>query len=112
MEIKVPVIIDGVKTVEELAIYNALLRFTDIGKAHSLGIKTWCSFEPVVDADSVLDIIENTTVGVFDKIKIGKLNYHKSDIDWKQFGMKAEALCKRLGIEYYIKESLRAEMNK
>lgn len=93
-------------------VYNALSRFTDIGKAHSLGIKTWCSFEPVVDSDSVLDIIENTTVGVFDKIKIGKLNYHKSDIDWKQFGMKAEALCKRLGIEYYIKESLRAEMNK
>lgn len=93
-------------------VYNALSRFTDIGKAHSLGIKTWCSFEPVVDADSVLDIIENATVGVFDKIKIGKLNYHKSAIDWKQFGMKAEDLCKELGIEYYIKESLRDEMSK
>lgn len=93
-------------------VYNALSRFADVGKAHSLGIKTWCSFEPVVDAESVLDIIENATVGVFDKIKIGKLNYHKSDIDWKRFGAEAEAICKRLGIEYYIKESLRAEMNK
>lgn len=99
---------DGVYT----GVYNAFSRFADIGKAHSLGIKTWCSFEPVVDADSVLDVIENASVGVFDKIKIGKLNYHKSDIDWKKFGMKAEALCKELGIEYYIKESLRAEMNK
>lgn len=92
--------------------YGVLSRFTDVGMARSLGIKTWCSFEPVVDAYNVLDIIENVTVGVFDKIKIGKLNYHPSDINWKQFGHDAEALCQKLGIDYYIKDSLRAEMNK
>ena len=47
-----------------------------------------------------------------DKVKIGKLNYHPSDIDWKTFGEKAEALCKSLGIDYYIKDGLREEMNK
>ena len=31
-------------------------------------------------------------------------------IDWKQFGHDAEALCQQLGLDYYIKESLRAEM--
>lgn len=47
-----------------------------------------------------------------DKVKIGKLNYHPSDIDWKSFGEKAEALCKSLEIDYYIKDGLREEMNK
>ncbi len=42
----------------------------------------------------------------------GKLNYHKSDINWAEFGKKAEKLCKRRGIDYYIKESLRAEMER
>ena len=49
---------------------------------------------------------------IADKVKIGKLNYHKSDINWAEFGKKAEKLCKRLDIDYYIKESLRAEMER
>ena len=77
--------------------------------AHDKGIKTWISFEPVINAEDVLDAIE-TTAGYVDKIKIGKLNYHKSDIDWKRFGEQAEALCKDLGLDYYIKDSLRKEM--
>lgn len=79
--------------------------------AHNRGIKTWISFEPVVNAEAVLDAIEKTADYV-DKIKIGKLNYHKSDIDWKRFGKQAEALCKELGLDYYIKDSLRKEMEK
>lgn len=78
--------------------------------AHDNGIKTWISFEPVLNAEEVLDAIE-VTADYVDKIKIGKLNYHKSDIDWKKFGEQAEALCKDLGLDYYIKDSLRKEMN-
>lgn len=79
--------------------------------AHNRGIKTWVSFEPVVNAETVLAQIE--TVAPFtDKVKIGKLNYHKSDINWKEFGEKAEALCKKLGLNYYIKDALRKEMKK
>ncbi len=84
-----------------------------IAVAHQKGIKTWVSFEPVIDADSVLGFIERVGVEkTADKIKIGKLNYYPSDIDWAKFGQEAEALCKRLGIDYYIKDSLRAEMDK
>lgn len=79
--------------------------------AKSLGIHTWVSFEPVLDAHNVLQIIE-TCHNYFDKVKIGKLNYHRSDIDWAKFGRDAEALCQKLGLDYYIKESLRAEMEK
>jgi DNA repair photolyase len=80
-------------------------------KAHEKGIRTWVSFEPVVNAESVLAHIESVASYV-DKVKIGKLNYYPSDINWKEFGMKAENLCKRLGINYYIKEALRKEMEK
>ena len=83
----------------------------DLKLAHSKGINTWISFEPVVNADNVLKLIEETAEYA-DKIKIGKLNYHKSDINWAEFGEKAEALCERLGLDYYIKDSLRLEMEK
>ena len=88
-----------------------LFRYTNLIKAHEKGIKTWISFEPVVNAENVLGMIRDISPHA-DKVKIGKLNYHKSDINWAEFGRKAEKLCKQLGIDYYIKESLRAEMER
>jgi DNA repair photolyase len=82
-----------------------------IRRAKEHGIKTWVSFEPVLDDVRVLWLIEAMSP-MLDKVKIGKLNYHPSDIDWKKFGHDAEALCQRLGLDYYIKDSLRAEMMK
>lgn len=88
------------------------LRLRDICDAHAKGIKTWVSFEPVVNAENVLkEIIMAQKCGV-DKVKIGKLNYYPSDIDWKAFGEEVERLCKQLGLNYYIKDSLRKEMTK
>ena len=86
-------------------------RYYSLFKAKQKGIKTWVSFEPVINEADVLECIEGCSKFV-DKVKIGKLNYYPSDINWKEFGEKAEALCKKLGIEYYIKDSLREEMNK
>lgn len=86
-------------------------RMNALYEAHLRGIKTWVSFEPVVKPDRVLDLIKFVSPYV-NKIKIGKLNYYPSDIDWKRFGNEAEELCKELGIDYYIKESLREEMEK
>ena len=81
----------------------------DLYRLHQRGVKTWVSFEPVLDAEYVLRIIAEDSCFI-DRIKIGKLNYHKSDIDWAAFGREAEALCRSLGLDYYIKDSLRAEM--
>lgn len=92
-------------------VYSPNSRLVDVCIANAIGIKTWCSFEPVVNAEEVLSYIENFS-DIFDKIKIGKLNYHPSDIDWAEFGRKAEALCRELGLDYYIKDSLRKEMEK
>lgn len=87
---------------------SVMLKLVD---AHNRGIKTWVSFEPVTSEGAFFDILGKYYRQI-DKVKIGKLNYYPSDIDWKKFGLKAEETCKRLGIEYYIKESLREEMEK
>lgn len=86
-------------------------RVDALAEAHSRGINTWVSFEPVTNERQFFIELHLVSLMV-DKVKIGKLNYHPSNIDWKQFGEKAEELCKKLGLDYYIKESLREEMNK
>lgn len=86
-------------------------RLSGLIEAHDFLIKTWVSFEPVLYAEDVIYMIRATRSYV-DKVKIGKLNYHHSGINWAEFGRKAEALCKELGLDYYIKDSLRKEMEK
>lgn len=90
-------------------VYMPSDRLADIREAHGRGIKTWCSFEPVIDADRVMETLESCA-DIFDKVKIGKLNYYPSTINWAKFGREAEALCKKLELDYYIKDSLRKEM--
>lgn len=85
------------------------LRLLHLYRAKQAGIKTWVSFEPVVNAEAVLETIREYH-SIMDKVKIGKLNYWPSDIDWAEFGHKAEALCLELGLDYYIKDGLRKEM--
>ncbi len=86
-------------------------RLYELEAAKCRRIHTWVSFEPVLDPEAVLDCIKYFAY-LIDKVKIGKLNYHPSNIDWAQFGRDAEELCKSLGLDYYIKDSLRAEMEK
>lgn len=85
-------------------------RILALQKAHSLGIRTWVSCEPVLSASDVLYLIEKGDY--IDKFKIGKMNYHPSEINWKEFGIAAEVACKKYGRTYYIKDGLRAEMEK
>ena len=101
--------LDGVRTesTEDRRKENLI----SLAQARAQGIKTWVSFEPVTD-DSKFFAELYAVVNIADKVKIGKLNYYPLDIDWKDFGARAERLCKQLGIDYYIKESLRKEMEK
>lgn len=86
-------------------------RFRALREAFDKGISTWVSFEPVLDAETVLSNIRSFG-GILDKIKIGKLNYYPSSINWGEFGRNAEKICKAMGVNYYIKDSLREEMKK
>ena len=78
--------------------------------AHSMGIGTWVSCEPIIDPKPIYRLI---AIGDFvDRFKFGKLNYVECDMDWAAIGRNVEMLCEMHGREYVIKESLRAEMRR
>lgn len=85
-------------------------RIMHLSNAHDLGIRTWISFEPVLYADDVLYMLQATSQYV-DRVKIGKLNYHPSNINWAEFGKEAERICIERGLDYIIKDDLRKEMD-
>ena len=90
-------------------VYEPSDRLVDLYSAKQCGIRTWASCEPVVNPAAVLDMLTECH-DFIDKVKIGKLNYHKANIDWKKSGQDTERLCLDLGLDYYIKDSLRKEM--
>ena len=76
--------------------------------AHSKGIKTWASLEPVINPDQSLQIIGDMHEYV-DLFKVGTLNHNalSKTIDWADFGHRAVSLLKHYHKEYYIKDDLR-----
>jgi DNA repair photolyase len=84
-------------------------RLQNLWEAHEWGIKTWVSCEPVINAEHIIMLL-NGSNDYIDRYKIGKLNYHPSDINLGEFGREAEKICKERGLDYYIKDSLRAVM--
>ena len=78
--------------------------------AHEQGIKTWVSMEPVINAEAAIIFIQTTDY--VDLWKVGKLNYHPSDIDWRTFGERVEKILQSEHRNYYIKNSLKKAMNK
>ena len=90
--------------------HERITTLVDIAKQ---GINTWVSFEPVIETNDILGVIEVLPRWVSRNtlLKIGKLNHYKSETNWKEFGLEAERICKENGWNYYIKEDLRAEMD-
>lgn len=88
-------------------------RIEAIRQAHTAGITTWVSLEPVIDPEQSLEIIRQMHPYV-DLFKVGKLNYHPQakNIDWREFGHEATSLLSRLGKRYYIKDDLREHMER
>lgn len=82
-------------------------RIESLKIAHSMGIKTWVSFEPVIDPDAVYRMIE-ITHNFVDLYKVGKLNYHPhaKEIDWRHFGLEVKSILNNLQKPYYIKKDL------
>ena len=84
---------------------NTMNRINAIDEAHSRGITTWVSLEPVITVFSALSLIEKTTE-IVDLFKIGKMNYQPSSIDWRDFGVKVIKLCEKYKKPYYVKDDL------
>jgi DNA repair photolyase len=86
-------------------------RLESLELAHSMGISTFVSMEPVWDPEQTLWLIERT-VDFVDFYKVGKLNYSHvaKTIDWHKFGHDAVKLLENNGKKYYIKKDLAALM--
>jgi DNA repair photolyase len=72
-------------------------RIESLRRAYSVGIKTWVSFEPVLDPEAVYRLLDQTSAFV-DFYKVGKLNYHPlaREIDWRRFMGQMEERLSRL----------------
>ncbi|MDL2315496.1 hypothetical protein LJC59_00235 [Desulfovibrio sp. OttesenSCG-928-A18] len=84
-------------------------RIDSLKKAHEAGIKTWVSFEPVINPDAALRLVEQIYPFV-DLFKVGKLNYHahSKTIDWPAFRESITTLLDKIGKPYIIKKDLLA----
>jgi DNA repair photolyase len=75
--------------------------------AKKFGLKTWVSFEPVIDPEAVYRLLIATHEFV-DLYKVGKLNYHPlaKAIDWRRFKGEMEERLTRFGKPFYLKRDL------
>jgi DNA repair photolyase len=82
-------------------------RLEALARAHSLGIPTWASLEPVIDPKQTLELIRMSHEFV-DVYKVGKWNHDQraAAIDWRAFAKQAVSLLDSLGKKYYIKKDL------
>lgn len=106
---KFGITLSGDESKELNAAYQAE-RYDTLKTAHACGIETFVSFEPVFSPTMVYEYIIYSYC--IDFYKIGKLNHAPSSINWREFGIECERLCKEHGVNYYIKEDLRAEMGR
>ncbi len=72
-------------------------------------IKTWASFEPVIDPEQSINLILKT-IDYVDAYKIGKLNNYKGldkKIDWTEFLFKVTNILRTNNKPFYVKYDLR-----
>lgn len=78
---------------------------------HESGIRTFASFEPTIEPQESLALIERTLRdNSVDHYKIGKINHYKNADgwqDWRQYLLDCLALLRPTGKEVYYKFCLR-----
>jgi len=85
-------------------------RLNSLREACKRDIKTWVSCEPVINTSAIYGLIREARY--IDLFRIGKLNHHKSFVQWAEFGARCVELCEKHGRACYIKDDLRAEMQR
>lgn len=86
-------------------------RLEALKEAHSRGIETWVSFEPVIHPLDTFRFLELSS-GFVGHYKVGTMNYHPhgSTIDWRKYGQTMLSRLKAFGADYYFKKDLVARM--
>lgn len=82
-------------------------RIQALKAAHQKGIKTWVSFEPVLEEEEVYKLLDETYEFV-DLYKVGKCSAYKSDVkDWEVFTNEIIRRLKKYNKKYMIKDDLK-----
>lgn len=84
-------------------------RIEMLKNAKERGIKTWASFEPVIEPEESLKIME-ISLPYVDEYKIGKINNYKGldkNINWTKFLKNVVFLLRKNKKPFYIKYDLR-----
>jgi len=85
-------------------------RFATLKKFHAAGVKTWCSFEPVIDPVESLKAIKKVLPFV-DEFRLGKINQYQGldkNIDWaNSFLNPALSILRTADKQIYVKHDLR-----
>ena len=84
-------------------------RLVALDWAKSSGIKTWASFEPVIDPEQTLNLIRQA-MPYLDEIKIGKWNHDKraNEIAWPKFVYQAAIILQGFKGKILFKKDLLA----
>ncbi len=105
---------DMAKIYEEFA-SSVTKRLELLKFAHECGKETWISFEPVLDANFVINLISSGEIDFIDVAKLGKLNHmelsdltgnEKDVIDWADYAKKVIEACNERKINYKVKYAL------
>jgi DNA repair photolyase len=102
----------------EPGVHSPYSRTEALRLANQLGIKTWASFEPVIEPEQTLRLAKCIS-HYCDLMKFGKLNHANRlpesykdlvwHIDWKKFALDVIALMQEIGYtNYVLKEDLKA----
>ena len=86
--------------------------------AHSCGITTWASLEPVVYPEQSFQMLIHALEAGVSKVKVGPLNYKgrlpkwladtvPDDIDWKAFVENVQELCRMWQAECILKDDMK-----
>jgi len=84
-------------------------RLETLKALHNAGIKTFASFEPVIDPAQSLQLMRDS-LDFVDTYKVGKINNYKGldkKIDWIWFLTRTLAILREAGKQIYIKKDLR-----
>lgn len=84
-------------------------RLTALKVLHENGIRTWVSFEPVIEPAQTLELLDRT-LDYVDEYKVGKINNYlglDGGINWADFVGRIVRNLRAAGKRFYIKRDLR-----
>lgn len=81
-------------------------RLEMLKRFNSEGVRTWVSFEPILNPDHVFNLLQRS-ISFVDEYQIGKLAGDTRKINWTEYLTKYVKLLRDSNKEFYVKETLR-----